>query len=62
MAISRALGYDHGLAWGLLNAAYRDYYVARYDLAMNKALECIELFEALDVPLGKPATSVWASA
>jgi len=52
VSLSRELGYQHGLAWGLLNAAYRDYFVARYDLAMNKGLESLEIFEALDEPLG----------
>ena len=52
IAIGRKLAYPRGIAWGLLNAAYRDYFVACYDVAMGKALESLEIFEELEEPLG----------
>ena len=51
-SLARELSYPHGIAWGLLNDAYRDYFVARYDVAMSKALESLEIFEELEEPRG----------
>ncbi len=48
IAAARQLDYPRGLAWGLLNLAYRDYFVAQYDVAMSKALEAFEIFEELE--------------
>ena len=52
VALGRELAYPHGIAWGLLNAVYRDYFVACYEVAMSKALESLEIFEELEEPLG----------
>lgn len=51
-SIARELAYPHGIAWGLLNEAYRDYFVARYDVAMSKGIESLEIFEELEEPRG----------
>lgn len=52
VTLSRELDYPRGLAWGLLNAAYRDYFAAHYDVAMSKGLEALEIFEEVDEPRG----------
>ena len=52
ISLARELSYPHGIAWGLLNDAYRDYFVARYDVAMSKSLESLEIFEELEEPRG----------
>ena len=51
-SFARELSYPHGIAWGLLNDAYRDYFIARYDVAMSKALESLEIFEEIEEPRG----------
>ena len=43
--IARDLAYDRGIAWGLLNQAYFDYFVAEYDSALSKAREAATIFE-----------------
>jgi signal transduction histidine kinase len=45
--IARRIEYPRGIAWGLLNGAYRDYFVADYDIALEKAREALALFEEL---------------
>jgi len=52
ISLSRKLSYPHGIAWGLLNDAFREYFLARYDVAMSEALESLEIFEELEEPLG----------
>ena len=52
ISLARELSYPHGIAWGLLNDAFRDYFIARYDVAMSKALESLEIFEGLEEPRG----------
>lgn len=50
--IARELDYPRGLAWGLLNQAYRDYFTADYPAALEKAKEALPIFEALEIPEG----------
>ena len=50
--LAREISYPLGIAWGLLNHAYNDYFVARYDVAMSQALESLDIFEELEEPAG----------
>jgi signal transduction histidine kinase len=54
--IARAIGYAKGLAWGLVNSSYRDYYTGDYETALDKAGEALASFEILSDQKGLGST------
>jgi tetratricopeptide (TPR) repeat protein len=50
--MAREIDYSRGIAWGLLNSAYGDYFSADYEVALEKGREALERFEENGDPMG----------
>jgi signal transduction histidine kinase len=45
---ARVISYPRGLAWGLLNSGFRDYFVGDYEATLEKTREAQATFEEID--------------
>jgi signal transduction histidine kinase len=58
MRMARAIDYPQGMAWGLLNSTYGDYFKGDYETALEKGGEALASFESLSDRKGVGATRV----